>query len=173
MTGVQTCALPIYFNLLRDVMEINAQQRLRFLRKVEKALWVVKEKQVAVLGLAFKPHTDDIRESPALDVLQWLCQQGASVRAYDPVAMNNVRALHPQVTYCESAYEAVEGVDAMLVLTEWEEFAALDPARLRSLMRHPIVVDGRNLFSPATMAAAGFEYYSIGRVSARQVEMKA
>jgi UDPglucose 6-dehydrogenase len=136
---------------------------LRFLRKVEEALWVVRDKQVGVLGLAFKPHTDDIREAPSLDVLRWLAEQGARVKAYDPAAMDKVRALFPGVEYCSSAYQAAEAADAVLVITEWEEFATLDLARLRSLMRHPIVIDGRNVFSPADMAASGFEYYSVGR----------
>ncbi len=151
------------FQLLQEVMNINAQQRQRFMRKVEDALWVVRDKQVGVLGLAFKPQTDDIREAPALDILRWLGEQGARVKAYDPVAMENVRAVFPSVEYCPSAYHAAEGADALLLVTEWAEFAALDLKRLRSVMRSPIIIDGRNLFSPDAMAAAGFEYYSVGR----------
>ncbi len=151
------------FSLLREVIAINAEQRRRFLRKVEEALWVVKGKLVGVLGLAFKPGTDDIREAPALEVLRWLEKEGARVKAYDPAAMENVRRLYPDVTYCPSPYEAAQGADALLFLTEWDEFASLDLARLHSLMNHAIIVDGRNIFSAQAMAEAGFEYYSLGR----------
>jgi len=161
------------FHMLQEVMNINAQQRHRFMRKVEEALWVVRDKLVGVLGLAFKPQTDDIREAPALDILRWLEKQGARVKAYDPAAMELVRAEFPGAEYCTSAYQAAEGVDALLVVTEWEEFAAIDLARLRSVMRHPIVIDSRNVFSPAAMAAAGFEYYSVGRAALRPVATKA
>lgn len=151
------------FRILKEVMEVNTEQRRHFLRKIEEALWVVKGKTVAVLGLAFKPNTDDVREAPALDVLNWLEKQGARVRAYDPVAMDNVRSLFPNISYCDSAYEAIEKADAALILTEWDEFRHLDLKRLRESMNHGIVVDGRNIFSSEAMAAAGFEYYSVGR----------
>ncbi len=154
------------FGLLREVMQINAEQRRRFLRKVEEAMWVVKDKRVGVLGLAFKPGTDDIREAPALEVLEWLEKHGAEVRAYDPAAMENVRKKFPSVTYAESPYGAAEGADAVLILTEWEEFKKMDLARLRAAMNHPVIIDGRNIFSLETMSDAGFEYYSMGRASA-------
>jgi len=159
------------FHLLQEVMNINAQQRQRFTRKVEEALWVVRDKVIGVLGLAFKPQTDDIREAPALDILRWLSEQGARIKAYDPVAMEQVRALFPEAQYCTSAYQAAEGVDALLLVTEWEEFAALDLKRLRGVMRHPIVIDGRNIFSPDAMAVAGFEYYSVGRAPVRPMKV--
>jgi UDPglucose 6-dehydrogenase len=151
------------FGLLREVMDVNAAQRRRFLRKIEEALWVVKGKTVAVLGLAFKPNTDDIREAPALDVLQWLEKQGAHIRAYDPAAAENARKLFPGVTYCDSPYHAAEQADAVVIVTEWDEFRHLDLNRLRATMHHAIIVDGRNIFSPALVSEAGFEYYSFGR----------
>jgi UDPglucose 6-dehydrogenase len=151
------------FGILKEVMDVNAEQRKRFLRKIEEALWVVKGKTVAVLGLAFKPHTDDIREAPALDVLSWLEKQGARIRAYDPAAQENIRKLYPDVAYCDSPYQAAEQADALLVVTEWDEFRYLDLKRLHATMSHGIIVDGRNIFSPALVADAGFEYYSMGR----------
>jgi UDPglucose 6-dehydrogenase len=155
------------FGILKEVMEVNAEQRKRFLRKIEEALWVVKGKTVAVLGLAFKPHTDDIREAPSLDILHWLDKHGARIRAFDPVAEENVRKLFPDVVYCATPYEAAEKADILLVVTEWDEFRDLDLARLRETMTHPIIVDGRNIFAPERVAAAGFEYYSVGRAVVR------
>jgi UDPglucose 6-dehydrogenase len=151
------------FGILKEVMEVNVAQRKRFLRKIEEALWVVKGKTVAVLGLAFKPHTDDIREAPALDVLAWLEKQGAAIRAYDPAAQENVRQLFPGIVYCDSPYQAAEKADAVLIVTEWDEFRDLDLPRLRQTMNHGIIVDGRNIFAPALASEAGFEYYSMGR----------
>jgi UDPglucose 6-dehydrogenase len=163
-------AAGVDFGILKEVMEVNAEQRRRFLRKIEEALWVVKGKTVAVLGLAFKPHTDDIREAPALDILSWLERQGARIRAFDPAAQDNVRKLFPGVTYCDSPYQAAEQADALLIVTEWDAFRYLDLKRLRETMNHGIIVDGRNIFSPAVVAQAGFEYYSVGRGAVRPAE---
>jgi UDPglucose 6-dehydrogenase len=153
------------FRLLDAVMRINEDQRQHFLRKVRSVLWTLKGKRVAVLGLAFKGGTDDIRESPALSIIESLLEEGCTVAAYDPAAMERSRQYLPEgrVQFAASAYEAAEGADALLVLTDWKEFKNLDLARIREKLRYPIVVDGRNLFSPTEMEKAGLMYLSIGR----------
>jgi UDPglucose 6-dehydrogenase len=152
------------FRLLDEVIRINEEQRHRFLRKVRNVLWTLRGKRLGVLGLAFKGGTDDIRESPAILLIQSLLQEGCSVCAYDPAAMERAReVLRSGVQFAKTAYDAASGADALLVLTEWEEFSALDLQQLRSKLRYPIVIDGRNLYSPEMMAAHGFSYYSIGR----------
>jgi UDPglucose 6-dehydrogenase len=154
------------FNLLNEVMRINEDQRRRFLRKVHSALWTLRGKRLAVLGLAFKGGTDDIRESPALAVVQALLQEGSKITAYDPAAMERTReVLRDGITYANSSYEAAHDADALLILTEWEEFANLDLSRLRQELKYPIVIDGRNLYDPEVMAAEGFTYYSVGRAA--------
>jgi UDPglucose 6-dehydrogenase len=152
------------FNLLNEVMRINEDQRHRFLRKVNSALWTLRGKQLGVLGLAFKGGTDDIRESPALAIVQALLQQGGKITAYDPAAMERTReVIGDGITYANSSYEAAHEADALLILTEWEEFANLDLARLRQELKYPIVIDGRNLYDPEIMSTQGFTYYSVGR----------
>jgi len=152
------------FRLLDEVMHINEEQRNRFLRKVRSALWTLRGKRLAVLGLAFKGGTDDIRESPAIMLVQTLLQEGCRVSAYDPAAQERAReVLNSRVEFAESPYDAAQGADALLILTEWDEFAALDLQRLHSLLKYPIVIDGRNLYDPESMAALGFTYHSIGR----------
>jgi UDPglucose 6-dehydrogenase len=154
------------FRLLDEVMRINEDQRLHFVRKVRQALWTLKGKRLGVLGLAFKGGTDDVRESPAIAVIQKLLKEGCRITAYDPAAVTRARAEfsdRADITFAKSAYAAANDADAVLVLTEWEEFAALDLERLRSRMKQPIVLDGRNLFSPEQMEKAGFIYYSVGR----------
>ncbi|HEY7387596.1 MAG TPA: UDP-glucose/GDP-mannose dehydrogenase family protein, partial [Bryobacteraceae bacterium] len=131
------------------------------------ALWTLRGKRLAVLGLAFKGGTDDIRESPALAIVQSLLQQGSKVTAYDPAAIDRTREiLGDQIAYATSSYEAAHHADALLILTEWEEFANLDLGRIRQELRYPIVIDGRNLYEPEMMAAQGFTYYSVGREAA-------
>ncbi|HEY4763966.1 MAG TPA: UDP-glucose/GDP-mannose dehydrogenase family protein [Candidatus Sulfotelmatobacter sp.] len=152
------------FRLLDEVMRINEDQRQRFLRKVRSALWTLRGKNLGVLGLAFKGGTDDIRESPALFIVQALLQEGSKIRAYDPAAMERVKEVIPSgLSFANSAYEAAHGADALLILTEWEEFANLDLGRLRQELKYPIVIDGRNLYDSEVMAAEGFTYYSVGR----------
>ena len=151
------------FNLLHEVQRINKEQRRAFIRKVEKELWIVKGKKVAVLGLAFKPETDDMREAPAIDIISHLHEEGALVTAYDPVAMAKAREVLPPVSYATDPYAALRDADCALLLTEWQEFRDLDWARARTLMRHPVLLDGRNLFSPSAMRELGFTYRSIGR----------
>lgn len=155
------------FRLLDEVMRINEEQRQRFLRKVRNALWTLRGKRLGVLGLAFKGGTDDIRESPAVLVVQSLVQEGCVVAAYDPAAMERAReVLRSNVEFVSSPYEAAAGADALLILTEWEEFATLDLPQINSKLRYPIVIDGRNLYNPEMMAAHGFTYYSVGRAPA-------
>jgi UDPglucose 6-dehydrogenase len=152
------------FRLLDEVIRINEEQRHLFLRKVRSALWTLKGKRLGVLGLAFKGGTDDIRESPAILLVQTLLQEGCSVAAYDPAATERAReVLGSKVQFVSSPYDAAAGADALLILTEWDEFAALDLERLYSKLKYPIVVDGRNLYDPQTMTAHGFTYYSVGR----------
>lgn len=155
------------FRLLDEVMRINEDQRQRFLRKVRSALWTIRGKKLAVLGLAFKGGTDDIRESPALFLVKALLQEGSKIAAYDPAAMEHARdVLGDSVVFANSAYEAAHEADALLILTEWEEFANLDLDRLRGELKYPIVIDGRNLYDPDVMAAQGFTYFSVGRAAA-------
>lgn len=155
------------FRLLDEVIRINEDQRHRFLKKVRSALWTLRGKRLGVLGLAFKGGTDDIRESPAISLVQSLLQEGCRVAAYDPAAKGRAHEIfHDSVQLVDSSYEAAHGADALLVLTDWEEFSALDLARLHREMRYPIVIDGRNLYNPEDMASLGFTYYSIGRPAA-------
>ena len=155
------------FRLLDEVIRINEDQRQRFLKKVRSVLWTLRGKRLGVLGLAFKGGTDDIRESPAILLIQELLREGCHICAHDPAAMERAKeVLNSSVEYTAGPYEAATGADALLILTEWEEFAALDLARLRKLLKYPIVIDGRNLYDPAAMSAHGFSYYSVGRPAA-------
>ena len=162
------------FRLLDEVMRINEDQRQRFLRKVRSALWTLRGKRLGVLGLAFKGGTDDIRESPAILLVQALLQEGCQIAAYDPAAVGRAReVLQSKVEFVGSAYDAARDADALLILTEWEEFSALDLERLHTQLKYPIVIDGRNLYNPETMAARGFTYYSVGRPAAAPEPRKA
>ncbi len=152
------------FRLLDEVVRINEEQRQRFIRKVRRALWTLKGKRLAVLGLAFKGGTDDIRESPAIALVRALLRENCAITAYDPAAMGRAREVLPAgVEYADSAHAAAEDADALLILTDWEEFAALDLERLRARMKYPIIIDGRNLYDPALMESRGFTYISVGR----------
>jgi UDPglucose 6-dehydrogenase len=151
------------FRIIEAVLEVNEVTQKRMLDKIEAALGTSTGKTVAVLGLSFKPNTDDIRESPALPIVQGLLDRGASVRAFDPEAMEGCRPLFPTVTFCESVYEAAEGADALVIVTEWNQFRKLELDRLHQLLRQPLVIDLRNLYEPDKMVAAGFRYVSIGR----------
>jgi UDPglucose 6-dehydrogenase len=155
------------FRLLDEVIRINDEQRQRFIRKVRSALWTLRGKKLGVLGLAFKGGTDDIRESPAILLIKSLLQEGCTICAFDPAAHERAReVLDSSVQLGETAYDAAREADALLILTEWEEFAALDLTRLRAALKYPIIIDGRNLYDPALMAANGFTYYSVGRPTA-------
>lgn len=159
------------FNLLREVEKINTEQRSRFFQKVRSALWTFRGKKIGVLGLAFKGGTDDIRESPAIEIVRQLLHEGTVVTAFDPAAAERAKEVlppGPQMRYAENAYAAAQEADALLILNEWEEFAQLDLKRLRSTLRYPIVIDGRNLYEPEIMVRYGFTYLSVGRPGASQ-----
>ncbi len=161
--------LGIDFNLLSEVEKINGQQKIRFLNKVRSALWTLRGKRVGVLGLAFKGETDDIRESPAVDIVELLLGEGCSVSAYDPAATKRTQEVlppGPNLRYVTDAYAAAQDADALLILTDWAEFAALDIDRLNKTLRYPIIIDGRNLYDPDVMVSHGFTYLSIGRPAA-------
>jgi len=153
----------IDFGLLKETERVNKQRVDQLLDKVKKALWVMKEKQVAVLGIAFKPNTDDIRLAPAVEVIRRLIAEGAVVRATDPEAMTRARAVLPEVHYSADPYEIARGADALLLLTEWEQYRRLDWKQIRVEMARPLVIDARNMLRPAEMKALGFEYVSFGR----------
>ena len=149
--------------LLKEAERINKHRIHLFLEKARRALWVLKDKQIGMLGLAFKPNTDDIRFAPAIELIRRLLAEGAQVRAYDPKAMEKSRAIFPEVVYSADPYEAARDADALMIVTEWDEFRTLDWKRIRELMVRPLVLDGRNLLEPARIKALGFEYSSLGR----------
>jgi UDPglucose 6-dehydrogenase len=154
------------FELLSAVMAVNDEQRERFVNKVREAMWTLRGKRLAVLGLAFKGGTDDIRDSPALEIVKRLAEEGAYIVAFDPAAM--VRAASQlsgmlNINFAKNALEACEGSDALLILTEWQEFKAMDLNAIRDALRLPIVIDGRNLLMAEEVEAAGFVYYGMGR----------
>jgi len=150
--------------MLDSILLVNQNMRSWFVQKVTRMLGGdLRGKVVAVWGLAFKPNTDDMREAPSLDIIAALQAAGAEVRAYDPIAMELASKLLPGLKLCSDAYEAASGADAVLLVTEWNEFKQLDMARLKQTMRQPLIVDGRNLYDPADVRAAGFTYSSVGR----------
>lgn len=149
--------------LLRAVMEINRDMRRLVLQKVRSALGSVEDRMIGVLGLAFKPNTDDLRESPAVEIIHLLKSEGARVKAYDPAANEAASALLPGVELCSDAYAVAQGADALILITAWSEFRRLDLDRIRGAMKYPLMVDGRNLYDPAEMVAKGFFYQAIGR----------
>jgi len=159
--------LGIKFDLLKEADRINMRRIDLFVDKIKKALWILKDKTIAVLGLSFKPETDDIREAPSLKVINRLLEEGALLRLYDPQAMENVKKAipdqPPQVYYAKSAYDAVEKANALLIVTDWSEFAELDLRKIKGLMDNPIIIDGRNIYEPVKMRKLGFEYFSVGR----------
>lgn len=154
------------FSLLKEVEKINQRRVDHFMSKVREELWVVRGKNVAVWGLAFKPNTDDVRFAPSIAIVKALLAEGASVRAYDPEAMEKSKAELPDITYCADPYQAAEGAEAILVLTEWDEFKAMDWSRLATLVERPLVIDGRNALSAGEVSSNGFQYVGIGGVSA-------
>src|SRR5271156_426143 len=151
------------FKLLKEVQHINSAQMERFLKKITDTLWVLKDKKIGVLGLAFKQNTDDVRSSPAIDLCQRLLKDGATLRVHDPKAMEKAKPILPNVIYVDDMNAVAQGCDALVVATEWDEFKLLDLARARQGMTHPIMFDGRNLFDPAEMEKLGWIYKSVGR----------
>jgi UDPglucose 6-dehydrogenase len=151
------------FRLLKEVQQINAGQMDRFVKKIADTLWVLKDKIIGVLGLAFKQNTDDVRMSPAIELCQRLQKEGATLRVHDPKAMDKAKAVLKDVTYVEDMNAVAEGCDAIVIATEWDEFKKLDLARAKKSLTHPIMFDGRNLFDRAEMESLGWIYKSVGR----------
>jgi UDPglucose 6-dehydrogenase len=151
------------FGLLKEVQQINSRQMDRFVKKISDTLWVLKDKTIGVLGLAFKQNTDDVRMSPAIELCQRLQKEGARLRVHDPKALEKAKTVLQDVTFVEDMDAVAEGCDALVVATEWEQFKKLDLERARKALTHPILFDGRNLFDPAEMERLGFIYKSIGR----------
>ena len=152
------------FQLIEAVLRVNQQIKERMVVKVAEALeGEVRGKTIAVLGLAFKPETDDMRDSPTITLIKGLQKQGALVRAYDPQAMENARTMFDNVTFCRDAYETADGADALVIATEWNEFRALNLGRVKKLLRRPVLVDLRNVYDPQRMKSEGFQYHSVGR----------
>jgi UDPglucose 6-dehydrogenase len=151
------------FKLLKEVQRINAEQMDRFVKKITDTLWVLKDKKIGVLGLAFKQNTDDVRSSPAIDLCQRLLKDGATLRVHDPKAMDKTKSILPNVTYVDDMNAVAEGCDALVVATEWDEFKKLDLERAKKSLTHPILFDGRNLFDPVEMEKLGWIYKSVGR----------
>lgn len=154
-------------SLLKEVDRINSARIQSFMGKIKKALWIVKDKKIAVLGLAFKPETDDIRNAPSIPLIKELQREGALLRLYDPEAVDNMKSIYPEdpprIVYTGNPYEAVKDANAFLLITEWEEFQSLDLPKVKALMANPILIDGRNVFDPGAVRKLGFEYYSVGR----------
>jgi UDPglucose 6-dehydrogenase len=145
------------------VEKIN-QQRVKYIfEKVRKELWVVRGKKIAIWGLAFKPDTDDVRFAPSISLIKSLLEEGAKVTAYDPKAMEKAKLALPDITYCSDPYEAAEGADTIVIVTEWDEFRRVEWDRIRSVVERPLVVDGRNMLDAEEMARRGFHYVSVGR----------
>jgi UDPglucose 6-dehydrogenase len=152
-----------HFHLLQEVRNVNEEQKASFIRLIEDKLWIVRNKTVGILGLAFKPDTDDMRSAPSIDIINALQHEGAKIKAYDPVAMPNARKIFKKVAYCKDPYETAKGCDCLLVLTEWDEFKGLNFKKLRSIMNQPILFDGRNLYHDRDLEGLGFEYHGVGR----------
>ncbi len=155
------------FRLLREVERINREQMNVFFRKIKNEVWVLKGKKIGAWGLAFKPETDDVRFAPAICIIEKMLAEGACVTAYDPRAMQEACAVLPNgahdILYCSSAEEAAQGVDALVIFTEWKQFLSVDLDRLHASMARPLIIDGRNMFQPEEMRRRGFEYVSVGR----------
>lgn len=151
------------FNLLENVIQINDQRVDSFVGRIERRFKKLKDKTIGVLGLAFKPDTDDLREAKSIEVIKKLMAKGAKVKAYDPVAMESARKILPKVEFCKSSYDAAKGSHALIIITEWREFKLLNLERIKNEMACPVIFDGRNMYDPERKRRLGFEYYSIGR----------
>ena len=151
------------FSILKAVRSVNENQKQVFLKKIEKELWIIKDKTIGILGLAFKPNTDDMRFAPSIEIINSLTSSGARIKAYDPKALEKARLVLKDVDFCKDPYEAAKGSDALLILTEWNEFRSMELSRIKKLLKNPLIIDGRNIFDPAKMCKLGFKYISIGR----------
>ena len=151
------------FKLLKEVKKINDGQMDSIIHKVKGSLWIIKGKTIGVLGLAFKPNTDDIRSAPAVDLISALQNEGARIKAYDPQAMKKAKAVLSKVEYCRDAYAVCKGSDCLLIATEWDEFKKLDLLKIKKLLKRPLIIDSRNIYSSKEMRKLGFSYVSVGR----------
>jgi len=151
------------FQILKAVLEENRVRVTHFMKRVEAETGSLKDKNAGLLGLAFKPNTDDLRDAKSLELIDFLQKAGATVRAYDPIAMENAQVRFPDVVYCQSSYEAAEGCDFLIIVTEWNEFKLLNLEKLRSVMKEPVIFDGRNIYDPKRLENLGFRYISTGR----------
>ena len=151
------------FDLLKSVKKINQQQKELILKKIHDALWIIKNKTIGILGLSFKPNTDDMRSAPSLDIIAALKKEGAKIKAYDPCALKKAAALLSGVKFAKDIYDLVKGCDCVVVITEWNEFKEADFLRIKKLLKRPLIIDGRNIYEPEKLKKLGFEYISIGR----------
>jgi len=151
------------FDLLKNVREINEEQKHFFIKKIEDALWVIKGKTIGILGLAFKPNTDDMRFAPSIDIIKALQNDGAKIKAFDPKATEKAKEVLKNVVYCKNPYEVAKDADCLAILTEWDEVKNIDLKKIKKLLKHPIIIDGRNIFNQKEIEKLGFVYKSIGR----------
>ena len=151
------------FKLLKEVERINEAQADYFFNKIKETIWILKDKTVAILGLAFKPNTDDMRNAPAEKIIARLLEEGARIKVFDPKSMEKAKEILTDVEYCENPYQAAEGAEALVIVTEWNEFKEMDLGRIKDLLHQPIIIDGRNIYDPEKMAELGFIYKSVGR----------
>ncbi|MFH0806958.1 MAG: UDP-glucose/GDP-mannose dehydrogenase family protein [Elusimicrobiota bacterium] len=151
------------FGLLHEVKKINEEQKKNIAKKVEDALWIVKDKTIAVLGLAFKPNTDDMRMAPSIDILNELNSKGAKIKAYDPQSMAKAKELMPYIRYCKNVEETCKSADCILLLTDWEEFKNIDFKKIKKILKQSILIDARNVYDPGKMKKLGFIFKGIGK----------
>ncbi len=151
------------FEMLKSVESVNRMQREGLVRKIKQAMWVMNNKTIGILGLSFKPNTDDMREAPSIDIINKLQQEGAKIKAYDPAAGPRAREILKNVQYCKDSYCVAKGSDALVIITDWPEFKKLDFKKIKTLLNQPVIIDGRNIYDPAEMEKLGFVYKSIGR----------
>ncbi len=151
------------FTVLREVESVNKKQKELFMKKIHDGLWNINGKTIGVLGLSFKPNTDDMREAPSIDIIQYLHKEGAHIKTYDPQAMDNAKPFLPKITYCTDPYDVAKDADALIMVTEWKEFQELDINYLKMIMKKPLIFDGRNMFDPKKLKSVGFTYVSVGR----------
>jgi len=151
------------FKLLKEVENINKEQRKFLVTKVKNAVWILKDKKIGIWGLAFKPNTDDMRSAPAIDIIEMLREEGAIIKAFDPVAIEKARQILKNVTFCKDPYEVAEESECLVIMTEWNEFKEIDLAKIKEIMANPVIIDGRNIYNPSKMKELGFVYHSVGR----------
>lgn len=151
------------FELLKAVKNINKEQKNFILKKIKDTLWIIKDKTIGVLGLSFKPNTDDIRNAPSLDIIKALKKEGAKIKVYDPQAMKKAQQILKGLRFCKDPYEVCKGSDCLLIITEWDEFKELDFAKVKKLLKRPLIIDGRNIYEPKVMQKLGFTYIGVGR----------